>query len=189
MALTRWAWCLRAAAGVICCCLAVVGADDGPAEIPPLLTATAHQALRLAFPGAKATEVDTAAENGVEYFAVVLKRDGQAFRVEVSAEGVIIKVASVIQFGDLPPAVARLVTDTTKGAPIVRIAKHESRGRFGDGKFVAVTPSETRFEVKYTANGRPACIHVQATADGAARLKKLVIGKADDGDDDDDGGG
>ncbi len=178
---TLWATALTA----ICGCLAAVGADEA-AEKAPLLTAAAQQAILKAFPAATIDEVDTESEDGVEYFEVELEQAGKKLDVEVSAEGVIGEVGSAVQMEELPEAVAKIVVDTTKGARITRVEKHEVRGVAKDGKFVPVTPPEVGFEVKYTVNGRPAFIHVKEAEAGTARLTKLVIGKTGDDDDADD---
>lgn len=175
-------------AGVVVTCIVVAGTLRVRAEEATGgttgLTAAAAAALQKTFPGSVVKKVESETENGVNLFSATLEQDGQKLDVEVSPDGVIGEAEYAVPMERLPKALAAAIADATKGGRLLRIEKHEIRGLAKDGKLVLLPALQTRFEVKYTMDGKRASLVATEAADGTVNVTKPAASREDDNEDD-----
>ena len=118
------------------------------------LPAKAAEAIKAAFPNAAITSIGRERENGVMYYEVNLKQNGQSVEVEVTPDGVIGEIEAKMRMESLPKDIRDVVAKATAGGRRIRIEKHERRGRAQSGRFVPLAAPKVTYEVKYYLGNR-----------------------------------
>jgi hypothetical protein len=125
-----------------------------PAEEFDELTPAAAAAVKALFPEATVMGVGQEREQGVLYYEVVVSNAGGRVEVEVTADGSIGEIESVVSITDVPEAAREQILSNTRGTKITRVERHEVRGVPQDGTFVPADPPVVLYEVGYDDNGR-----------------------------------
>jgi len=159
-------------AGIWVCAIQGLAAG-GPKELTPAASA----AVKGRFPAGSIVAVSQEREGGVRYFEVAVQDGPRRVEIEVTAEGTIGEIESVVALDDLPQAVRDAIRTLTAGGSVEVVERHEVRGEPWGGAFVPVEPARIFYEVK-------------SRMDGA--LREFAIGPDGkalpaEGDDDDDG--
>jgi len=109
----------------------------------------AKAALEKAFPGVQIRDVEKEKEFGTVYYGIEITHEGKRLEVEVSPDGVLGEVESVIEQKELPDSVSQAVTEQLKDMTIVKIEKHERRGSAKSGAWVPLATPVIFYDVKY----------------------------------------
>jgi hypothetical protein len=136
---------------VLICGLPITDALDE--EFDELTTAAAA-AVKKSFPTATIMGVGQEREQGVLYYEVVLRDRGERVEVEVTPDGAIGEIESVVSIADVPQAAREQILRNVLGTDVTRVERHEVRGAAKGGTFVPVNPPAVFFEVEYQDNGR-----------------------------------
>ena len=120
----------------------------------------AAEAVGAAFPEAAIVGVERARESGVMLYDVRLEQDGKVIGVEVSPDGVIGEIESIVSPQDVPKDIADSIAKATSGGRIVSIERHERRGAIKSGRFVKLEKPKVMYEVRFYRGGKPRRIEV-----------------------------
>ncbi|MBN1256488.1 MAG: PepSY-like domain-containing protein [Planctomycetes bacterium] len=125
------------------------------------LSEAAKQAIEEAFPDGNITNVDTGRESGDKFFQVDLKEGGIKKEVGVSSEGIIGEINYKIKTSELPESLRDTVRKKVGRGEILRIEKHEKRGKANSGEWTALPKPEVSYEIKFNLNGKAQSFTVQ----------------------------
>ena len=114
------------------------------------LPEAAAEAIRNAFPDAVIEDVEREREGGVMLYVVALTEEGEESEVEVTADGIICEIESVVNVADVPPAAAARIAKRTAGGKISSIERHERRGMIRAGKAFSLADPKVAYEVRFT---------------------------------------
>ena len=120
----------------------------------PALPAVAAKTIEAAFPKATIMGIGRERENGVMFYEVNLKQDGKTIEVEVSADGVIGEIESIVGLQDVPKDVADSIVKVTQGGRIKQIERHERRGVISSGRLVKLDKPKVMYEVDFNLGGK-----------------------------------
>lgn len=134
----------------------------------PRLPDAVADAVEEAFPGGVIVAVEQEREHGVMLFELSVRQDGRIMEVEVSSEGVIGEIETVLSLRDVPADAARSIAEKTKGGKITRIERHERRGAIRSGKLVKLDKPIVIYEVRFRVGRRRRRIVVASDETAAA---------------------
>lgn len=119
-----------------------------------ILPRPAADAIKAFFPKARITGVGRERERGAWYYEVTMREGDRRFEAEVSDEGVIGEVESVVHFSDVPEPLQQTIRQRVGDGRLRGVEKHERHGIARSGRFVPLKTPRLLYEVKYvTAAG------------------------------------
>lgn len=155
--------CITGLGAVLMVCLAVASSDAGSRRLPSAVA----KVIAREFPNARVTSVEREREHGVMFYEVNLKENGKRTEVEVSEDGVIGEIESVVSLDDVPKDVASEILAQANGAKIRWVERHERRGRVRSGKLLRVGKPTVTYEAKIISRGKQGSIKVRASDEAA----------------------
>jgi hypothetical protein len=164
---------------------AAIGASLLVAGVPAAseLPAAAAAAVERLFPAAQIVGVGSEREAGVQYYEVTLREGARETEVEVTPDGAIGEVESVVELASLPAAVQDGIRKSASGARVRTVERHQVHGVARDGTFAPLDPPLTFFEA--VVGEGAARREISVAADGSPRPAEAEDGGDDGGDDDD----
>lgn len=136
-------WLPRLAAGLLVAFLSWGCLQAG--ELP----AAAAAALQKVYPGAEVCSVTQEEESGTNYYSVIVKLAGKQLDIEISPSGVIGEAETAIEQKELPAPVSAAITAQLAGKPVVRVERHERRGKVENKNWVSLAAPVVFYEIKY----------------------------------------
>ncbi len=129
--------------------IAVAGSSAELAQIAPRASAAVAQI----FPGAAVLGYGEETEGDVAFYEVKVEFGDRQAQVEVTADGRVGEIESVVPAEGLPQPVRATLTRLTEGGSVTEIEKHEVRGVPRRGTFEPVVPPAMQYEVSYVIDG------------------------------------
>ncbi len=136
------------------------------------VTPEAMKTLKTTFPRATVTEVKRQYVWGLKVYEAELKQ-GDEFKqgdeseqgdkeieVKLSLDGVIIEVEAELLMEEVPPAVAKAITEAAKGSEVTEIERVDVLGKIESGKVVKLSKPKVFYEAEYRKLGLPVKIKV-----------------------------
>ena len=155
--------------------------DEGKKADKTALTHKAEKAIKKAFPKATIERVKAEEDEGVTLYEAVIREDAAEKEVEVSADGMIVNVETLLAAKDLPAVVADAIAKTAAGAQVQKAEKVETHAA---ARLVMLNAPEVSYEVELAANTQKGTIEV--AADGTVieplKWKSDKAGDEKDGD-------
>jgi|GEM_PF-1435124 hypothetical protein len=141
-------------------------AQQAPEEVEEIaveLPEAVAQVVKEKFPEAQIAEVETEEKAGLTLYDIEFK-DNKG-ELEVTAEGQIIEIATIITLEELPEGAAQAIQKAAEGATIKRVEKEEVLAKINEaGEITKVDPPQVLFEAELVKEGQTGEIVV--TADG-----------------------
>jgi uncharacterized membrane protein YkoI len=156
------------------------GAEGKKTDSKVTLSDKAAAAIQKAFPKATVERVKVEEEEDVTLYEVVLKEDAAEKEVEVTADGMIVNIESVVAAKDLPKVIADAAAKAAPGAQVQKAEKVETHAA---AHLVMLSAPKVSYEVELTAKGQKGTIEV--AGDGTV-LEPLEWKKAKAGDEEED---
>lgn len=137
------------------------------------LPAAVVEAIKANVPDAEIDKVEVAEEDGITLYDIEFKADRG--EIEVTADGTIIDVVTIITMEELPEAAAKAIQDAIEGATIKRIEKSEIRSEIkkeeGIGTVVKLDTPRYVYEAELEKDGQTGEIEVDADGNITEPLK------------------
>jgi uncharacterized membrane protein YkoI len=134
--------------------------EKAEAELP----AAVIKAVKADFPNAQIDKVEIAEEAGITLYDIEFKADQG--EIEVTQDGTVLDVATVITMEDLPKAAAEAIQKAAEGATIKRIEKSEVRSEIREeddkGKIVKLDNPRYIYEAELVKEDQTGEIEVDA---------------------------
>ncbi|MFH1370277.1 MAG: PepSY-like domain-containing protein [Planctomycetota bacterium] len=146
------------------------------------LPAAVTDAISSMHPGAVVKEANLEEEE-TKVYEVVIEQNGQEIELTIAPDGTVVEVTTEVAVKDLPPAVARAITDASGGA---RIEKVENEVTYAVVKIVKLDTPSAGYEAKLVKDSMKS--EIKVSADGKV-LEQPKCKAGDDDEDDDDNGG
>jgi hypothetical protein len=143
------------------------------------LSGVAAAVVEKLYPEGRVLDVVPEQEDGVELFEVLVQNGTTRVEIEITDDGQIGEIESLIALADVPSQARARLTAEIGDATLDRIERHERHARFSSGRVIRVAPPEVYFEAKV---GGAAPRSIAVSADG----RVLPADDDDRGDDDDD---
>lgn len=155
--------------------LALAGSAAELAKSAPRASAAVAQI----FPGATVLGYGEETEGDVAFYEVSLELGDRQVEVEVTADGSVGEIETVVAADSLPQPVQASVRRLTSGGIVQEIERHEVRGIPRAGTFAPVVPPTVQYEVSYVIDGARRQVSIGQDGELGA------VESDDDGDDDD----
>lgn len=128
------------------------------------LPAAVGEAVKVNFPDAQIDFVEVSEEMGITLYDIEFKADQG--EIEVTADGTVLDVATIITMEDLPQAAAETIQKAAEGATIKQLEKSEVRAEIkkeGDeGKIIKLNNPRYVYEAELVKDGQTGEIEVDA---------------------------
>ncbi len=158
-----------------------IGVGARASELPD----KAQAALEKAFPGVQVRDVEREKEFGARYYGAEITVNGRRLEVEVSPDGVIGEVESVVDGKDVPAAIQEAIARQLKDKTIVKVERHERRASAKSGSWVPLSSPVIFYDVKYKDGSRRKSLILDESGKSARNLDHDEDNDRDDGEDDD----
>jgi hypothetical protein len=146
------------------------------------LPAAVTDAISSLHPGAVVKEANLEEEEAKVY-EVVIEPNGQGIELTIAPDGTVVEVTTEVAVKDLPPAVARAITDASSGA---RIEEVKNEVTYAVVKIVKLDKPSAGYEAKLVKDSMKS--EIKVSADGKVlEQPKWKAGDDDKDADDDDG--
>ncbi len=130
------------------------------AELPDAV----KEAVKANFPDAQIDFVEVSEEAGITLYDIEFKADKG--EIEVTADGTVLDVVTIIAMEDLPQAAAEAIQKAAEGATIKRLEKSEVRAEIkeegAEGKIVKLDSPRYVYEAELVKDGQTGEIEVDA---------------------------
>lgn len=136
------------------------------------------------FPKAVITEMSREDEGGIIVYDIEFTEDNTDRSAEVSVDGVVLEVSTIIDAESVPAAAMKAVMNVAKGAAIQEIERVEVGYEFEGGQLVKLSASRMQYEVEMARGEQWATLTV--ATDGTV-LEPAAWHEARGDDDDDEG--
>lgn len=137
------------------------------------LPAAVEEAVKANFPDAQIDKVEVAEEYGITLYDIEFKADQG--EIEVTKDGTIIDVVTIITMDDLPKGAAEAIQKAAEGATILRLEKSEIHSVIkeeeGKGKLVKLESFRYVYEAELVKDGQTGEIEVDADGNITEALK------------------
>ena len=137
------------------------------------LPAAVVEAIKANVPDAEIDFVEVTEEDGITLYDIEFKADRG--EIEVTADGTIIDVVTIITMEELPEAAAKAIQDAIEGATIKRLEKSEIRSEIkkeeGIGTVVKLDTTRYVYEAELEKDGQTGEIAVDADGNITEPLK------------------
>jgi hypothetical protein len=120
---------------------------------PDDLTPEALAAVQELFPTASIVGIGREREHGVRYYEVAVRDGDERIEIEVTADGTVGEIESMVAISDVPAAVRSGIESLTTGVSVMHVERHEIRGVPRGDVFVPVDPPLIAYEVEYQVDG------------------------------------
>lgn len=159
-----------------------------PAGLTVKLSKEAAAALAKAFPKARLVTTMMQRQGGVKIYEVSLASDGELIDVLISPKGMIVVVKNGISMGELPAAIADVVTPAANDGQVSRITAVHANAIVRSRRLVKLDPPLVTYEVELDMGETGAWFQFAAagTVLDKAQWRKDDDRHHDDGDDDND---
>lgn len=134
--------------GISVAAIIVLAAGCQPTTKPAASPVDAH--IKKAFPNADIVSTKSKLKHLTKVYEAKLKEGGKETEVTLSSDGVILKIETEVNIGDLPKPVADAVAKLTQGAKGVEVEKIERKGTLKGNKAVSLDAPEVYYEVEYS---------------------------------------
>lgn len=149
-------------------------AEEVAVELPEAVA----QVVKEKFPEARIAEVETEEKAGLTIYDIEFK-DNKG-EIEVTADGQIIEIATIITLEELPEGAAQAIQKAAEGATIKRIEKEEIMAKINEaGEITKIEPSQQVFEAELVKDGQTGEITVSADGKIIKELKWEAEEKAE----------
>jgi len=145
-------------------------------------------ALKAAFPGAVAVDVEQEDEDGFRLYEVSLLQAGREMEVEISPDGVIVEIETETSIAALPQAVLAAIQAAAGEGRVTSVERTEIRAVVQDGALALLAQPRVVYEAELVRGDEGA--EIEVAADGTVLEKpewKQMRDRDDDDDDNDDG--
>lgn len=137
------------------------------------LPAAVVEAIKANVPDAEIDFVEVTEEDGITLYDIEFKADRG--EIEVTADGTVIDVVTIITMEELPEAAAKAIQDAIEGATIKRLEKSEIRSEIkkeeGIGTVVKLDTPRYVYEAELEKDGQTGEIEVDADGNITEPLK------------------
>jgi hypothetical protein len=154
--------------------LLVTAGRSMAAEYVLMLPRSAAEAVKALFPKARVTHVGRGRKRGAWYYEVTLKEGDRRFTAEVSDEGTLGEVVSVMRFEEVPAALQETIRQRVANGRLRAVERHERHGTVRAGRFVPLKTPQILYQVSYTtAAGEK--LQFEVTSGGIQELPAAVV--------------